>query len=192
MYEIVGTTASVTYCGILPRQYPSVANILPEVRAFPVTKIGNHAFFLCFSLKSVSISNSVTEIEEWAFGGCKSLELVTIPDSVTKIGDRAFAYCKSLESITIPDSVTKIGDRAFAYCKSLESITIPDSVTEIGNGVFKSCDNLKEIILPQSWANKSLADFYDIGIDPFMTTVFIGNNNTKSDLYNVNVKEVIT
>ena len=169
MYEIVGTTASVTYCGILPRQYPSVANILPEVRAFPVTKIGNHAFFLCFSLKSVSISNSVTEIEEWAFGGCKSLELVTIPDSVTKIGDRAFAYCKSLESITIPDSVT-----------------------EIGNGVFKSCDNLKEIILPQSWANKSLADFYDIGIDPFMTTVFIGNNNTKSDLYNVNVKEVIT
>ena len=65
---------------------------------------------------------SVTSIGDHAFFGCSSLTSITIPDGVTSIGEEAFQYCRSLTSITIPDSVTSIGWYAFWCCDLLESI----------------------------------------------------------------------
>src|SRR6266403_63548 len=63
------------------------------INGYPVTSIGDSAFYY---------SSTVTS--------------VTIPNSVTSIGDEAFYYCTNLTSVTIPNSVTSIGIYAFAEC----------------------------------------------------------------------------
>ena len=118
----------------------------------PVTGIGNGAFSLCTSLKSVTIPDSVTSIGNTAFYACQNLTDVTIPGSVTSIGKSAFHSCYSLYSVTIQDGVNSIGDYAFEYCTSLTSMTIPGSVTSIGKSAFHGCTNLTLTVLRGSYA----------------------------------------
>ncbi len=95
-----------------------------SIDGYPVTTIGDDAFYWCDSLKSVTIPNSVTYIGNRAFDSCKGLERVTIPDSITYIGNGAFYWCVSLTSVTIPNSVTYIGSAAFNWCENLTSIMV--------------------------------------------------------------------
>ena len=60
----------------------------------------------------------VTSIGEKAFWNADLLISLTIPDTITSIGDKAFSNCNLLTSVTIPDSVTSIGDAIFSYCDS--------------------------------------------------------------------------
>jgi hypothetical protein len=105
-----------------------------------VTFIGNHAFWECSSLTSITIPNSVTTIEFGAFYHCSALTSITIPDGVTSIGSNTFSGCSSLTSITIPNGVTSLGDAAFSNCTGLTSITIPSTVTSMGRAVFAYMD----------------------------------------------------
>ena len=113
-----------------------------------VTKIGNHVFDSCTTLKSVTIGDSVTTIGYMAFSDCESLTSVTIPDSVTTIGHYAFYNCNGLTSVTIKDGVPEIGMGIFHGCTSLKRITIPNSLTTIGKMVFDGCTSLKSITIP--------------------------------------------
>ena len=122
--------------------------------------ICDYAFWLCESLQSITIPNSVTSIGDGAFKMCKSLQSVTIPDSVTSIGKEAFSSCDSLQSITIPNSVKSIGNRAFYLCESLQSVTIPNSVTSIGDGAFRYCNSLQSITIPNSVTSIGDEAFY--------------------------------
>ena len=118
--------------------------------AYNVTSIGDHAFFGCHGLTSITIPNSVTSIGYQAFDGCRGLTSITIPNSVTFIGDSAFLGCTGLTSITIPSSVTSILVLAFYGCTGLTSITIPNSVTIIGDNAFSGCTGLTSITIPNS------------------------------------------
>lgn len=80
---------------------------------YPVTSIGDRAFYGCSDLSSVNIPNSVTNIGEYAFYGCSELTFVTIPNSVTSIGYRAFEGCSNLATAIIGTGVTSIGEFAF-------------------------------------------------------------------------------
>ena len=112
---------------------------LEEVIITGGTSIGDHAFYCCYGLISVTIRNGVTSIGAYAFYYCSDLETVTIGNGVTSIGDGAFSRCTSLTSVTIPDGVTSIGSSAFSGCSGLTSIIIPDSVTSIGEYAFSGC-----------------------------------------------------
>ena len=112
-----------------------------------VTSIGDHAFWDCSGLTSVTIPDGVTSIGGDAFSGCAALTSVTIPGSVTSIGGGAFSGCTSLTSVAIPSSVTEIGGSAFSGCTGLTSVTIPDSVTSIGDSVFSGCTALTAVTI---------------------------------------------
>ena len=118
------------------------------IQGYPVTSIGEEAFFSCGKLAKITIPNGVISIGKRAFQYCYSLTSITIPDSVMSIGDYAFYNCYRLKSIDIPDSVTSIGAHAFYECDSLTSIDISDSITSIEQWTFYGCDSLTSINLP--------------------------------------------
>jgi hypothetical protein len=78
---------------------PTVLNIPSTTNDWPVTSIGQGAFFDCSTLTTVSIPNSVTNIGVQAFDTCSSLTRATIPSSVTSIGFEAFRACTSLTNV---------------------------------------------------------------------------------------------
>ena len=126
-----------------------------------VTSIGWWTFSDCTSLTSITIPNSVTSIGFYVFNGCTSLERVSLGSNVTSIGSHAFCDCTSLTNITIPDSVTSIGSYAFCDCTNLESITIGDSVTSIGDVAFYNCTSLTDIMIPDSVTSIGDVAFYN-------------------------------
>lgn len=115
-----------------------------------VTRIGNTAFYNCMSLTNVIIPNSVISVGTGVFQNCHSLNRILIPNSITNIQNSIFDSCYSLDNIILPNSVTIINPYAFANCYSLQSIIITDGVTEISTYVFSRCYSLNNIVLPDS------------------------------------------
>ncbi len=142
-YEVASNEATVTgYTGA-----DSEITIPSTLGGYPVTAIGDYAFFLNEDLTAVAIADSVTGIGQEAFSGCSGLTAVTIGNGVRSIGDRAFFECTSLVSVAIPDSVTTIGSFAFSGCGKLTEATIGNGVTEIGAYGFSNCSRLKTLTL---------------------------------------------
>ncbi len=106
---------------------PTDVVIPSEIQGYPVTSIGEQAFFYN-SLTSVVIPNSVTSIGESAFAG-NSLTSVVIPNSVTSIDVGAFAD-NNLTSITIENTSTTIGDCAFGVNPPLDEPFLSNYVCE--------------------------------------------------------------
>ena len=149
--------------------------IIPETvvfneRTYRVTSIGERAFAGSYSLKSVSIPDSVTSIGEFAFLDCESLNTKVEIGEKTIDGIKYLLYCNRTAKviqkssrykgdIIIPETVefkgvtyrvTSIGAEAFTWCEKLKSITIPNSITSIGDRVFYQCTGLTSITIPES------------------------------------------
>ena len=114
---------------------------------YPVTSIGDYAFYECNSLTSVTIPSRVMRIGNDAFSHCVGIVSVMIPSSVASIGRGAFSSCSGLTSVTIPPSVTSIGKYAFYRCTGLRAVTIPSSVTSIGESAFCYCSALMSFVV---------------------------------------------
>ncbi len=113
---------------------------------YPVTSIGNYAFYQCDRLTSVSLPNSIKDIQDYAFTACVALTGIEIPNSVSSIGNYAFYRCNGINSLDIPKSVASIGNDAFSECKGLIEISIdPHSNLYIGADAFQYCSNLKYV-----------------------------------------------
>ena len=134
-------------------------------------KANENPYFLLLGATNVELSschiNSQTKhIGEYAFFMCKSLRSIEIPDSVTNIGESAFSFCKKLISVTIPDSVTRIGEDAFCNCESLTSVVIGRGVKYIAENAFKGCKNLiikaKANSVAKNYAEKKDIKFIEI------------------------------
>jgi hypothetical protein len=120
-YTVADNKATITDFNTSYSGHLSITN---ELGGYPVTSIGNSAFYYCTSLTSVTIPDNVTSIGNQAFSSCTSLTSVTIGNGVTSIAGSAFYGCTSLTSVTIPDSVTSIGSYAFEGCTSLTAISV--------------------------------------------------------------------
>ena len=147
--------------------------IIPETvvfneRTYRVTSIGEKAFAGSYSLKSVTIPDSVTSIGDLAFKDCKELKSIAIPDSVTSIGEYAFSGCESLTTKVVIGEKIIGGIKYRLYCNRTAKIIqksggykgdiiIPETVefkehtyrvTNIGAESFTWCESLKSIVIP--------------------------------------------
>ena len=108
-------------------------------------KLGDHVFYDCSGLTSLTLPSGLTEIGVGAFEACSGLTSITLPSGVTEIGDLTFTACSGLTSLTLPSGVTSIGDYAFYACSGLTSITLPSGLTSIGDDAFQYCSGLTSI-----------------------------------------------
>jgi hypothetical protein len=138
--------------------------VIPDAtNGYPVTSIGDEAFYGCDGLTNVTIPASVTGLGHGAFAFCGSLTSVAIPDSVTNLGEYAFYSCGSLASATISTNVTSIAISAFDSCTGLTNVTIPNGVTNIGSSAFQNCASLGGVFIPTSVTNIGLYAFDSCG-----------------------------
>ncbi len=114
----------------------------------PVTKIGNHAFFFCNSLTSV-----------------------TVPDCVTTIGDDAFFRCDRLTSVTMGSSVTTIGSGAFCGCDSLTKVYYGGTEDQ-RDAIAMEASN--EDLLAAVWNYKETDWYYTTNDDEVTITSYLG------------------
>ena len=159
-YTVVDGKATVTDC---PTSETGTVRIPNTLGGYPVTAIGEYAFFDCDKITSISIPNGVTSIGEKAFHYCKKLASIYIPDSVTYIDSDAFWYCDSLSSITVSPGnthYTSENDVLFNRDKTTlilyspkntnSTYAVPDTVTHIERGAFYFSANLTSINIPSS------------------------------------------
>ena len=135
-YTVAGGAASIVgpsnnTPSVSPAPTGTVA-IPATLGGFPVTSIGQCAFFGCSGLVGVSIPDGVTSIGNYAFRNCGSLANIDIPGGVTNIGSYAFAGCSGLRSVYIPTSLAAIAEGAFADCWNVNSVVIPQLVLDMG------------------------------------------------------------
>ncbi|MCH5186791.1 MAG: leucine-rich repeat domain-containing protein [Oscillospiraceae bacterium] len=168
----IGAMEDWTYSSWYSTFHQHRQNIKNVIIEKGVTSIGGKAFWDCYSLVSMSISNSVMSIGYSAFRSTR-LTNVTIPDGVTSIGDSAFYNCHSLTSVNIPNSVTSIGVDAFGDCTSLTRVIIPDSVTTIGDNAFGGCSSLTSVSISNSITSIRWRVFHGC---TSLTSVTIPNN----------------
>ena len=136
-------------------------NVTYNGSTYPVTKIGDHAFYHRDSLTTIAIPGTVTSIDWDAFSYCTGLTRVTISDLAAwcnmDIQSNPLVYAQHLylndtevTDLTIPDGVTAIKNERFKYCAGLTSVKIPNSVTSIGNKAFEGCTALTSVTLGNS------------------------------------------
>ena len=121
-----------------------------------VGSIGDSAFFICYQLNTVTFSGNVGSIRDHAFTSA-ALETVTFSGDVTSIGYGAFSSCRALENVTFSGDVGSIGYGAFRNCGALESVTFSGDVGSIGDNAFQYCTALTTIYVPASMPDEKIA-----------------------------------
>ena len=187
-------TITITDCD----ESAASVEIPDEIDGMSVTSIGSQAFAYCYSLKNVTIPNSVINIGRYAFRYCSGLTNVTIPNSVTNAEFGAFEYCTGLKSISISNSMTSIGANMFYYCYNLKSVLIPNSVTSIGRGAFFYCRDLSDVKIPDSVtvieydAFRYCSSLTSIDIPNSVTNIGDDAFNSCSSLSNIKISNNVT
>ena len=153
--------------------------VIPETvtyrgHTYPVTAIGDNAFYWCSELTSIHIPKSIKRIEgNMCFYACESLSFVEIEslESWCSIDFEIspgynFSYSNPLSythqlyingemltELVIPSSVTRIGTSAFCHLSSLSRLVIPSSVSSIGNSAFIQCGGIDRLDIPdlETW-----------------------------------------
>ena len=145
-YNIKETTVEVTH-GDNP--YVGAVSIPSKVTygesTYSVTAIGDSAFYHCYALQAINISNSVTSIGTGAFNSCGGMTDLTLAEGLLTIGEEAFYNCYTLRSVVIPSSVTHIGKSAFSSCSKLAALTINNNATYIDYNAFAYCTALTDV-----------------------------------------------
>jgi len=129
---------------------------------YPVIAIGDHAFYECTGLTSLTIPNSISSMGTRAFFGCNNIDLVNynaVNCSYSSLDRPCNICCDSVPfgafigchaSVVIGNSVQVIPSYLFFNCDNIMSVTISNSVTSIGKAAFYGCSGLTSLTIPNS------------------------------------------
>lgn len=116
--------------------------------------VGYQPFNNCSSLEIISFPKELkNNINNNSFYYDYSLKSVTLPDTMTTIPSGMFACCECLSYVKIPHGVTSVGAEAFLQCYGLRVVdfTSCTSVPTLSNiNAFKSITSNCEIRVPTS------------------------------------------
>lgn len=116
-----GISCTVTGIGECQDLYITIGD---SMDGYPVTAIGDSAFYCNTDIQGILIGKHVERIGSYAFFECAALRVVTLGDGVATLGQYAFAGCTKLETIALPKSVTQLDAWAFYDCYRLKSVQI--------------------------------------------------------------------
>ncbi len=135
---------------------------------YPVTEIGNKAFYECQYMTGVTIPDSVVTIYGYPNGAsynCTKLSSVTFGKGLTTIYGDAFKKCSALRTLDIPDNVTSIGDSAFAYCTRLTDVYYGGSEKDWSYVLFNNSGNENLLNATFHYNYDFLYDIGDVNLD---------------------------
>ncbi|GMH62510.1 hypothetical protein TrLO_g2976 [Triparma laevis f. longispina] len=102
-----------------------------------ITKVGDRACTFSANLVVVDISEGVERIGDHVFYVCSSLSTMSFPTTLKSFGECAFVSCRSLDNVDLlHTNLQGLGHQAFWGCSELKSMTMPDSLQTFGNWVF--------------------------------------------------------
>ena len=151
----------------IPQTTSGVVNIPSSLGGYPVTSIGEFAFFRCKDITSVTIPDSVTSIDYWALAGCSFTE-VCIPKSVTNIAYGAFSEDAYIVSFFVDESnpayksqdgLLLSKDGTILVHGVNGDVVVPDTVTTIAEEAFYVRIGLTSIEIPRSVTNIGTSAF---------------------------------
>ncbi len=129
---------------------------------YTVTSIGASAFFECFNLTDIIISNSIKTIKHGNFISCNKLTQINIPASVNKIENPSnFTTNGALKILTVSSGNSKYSTEnnvlynknktillAYARAQVNQEFNVPTSVKKIGKRAFFGVAKIKKINIP--------------------------------------------
>ncbi len=126
-------------------------------------EIGDEAFAMCFSLKTIDLPNSITTLGMVCFGACFALESVTIGENVTNL-TASFAICPklTLDNIYIHENnqvlkkqyncIVNTTTKTLVQGFSNQTLEADSDITSIAPYAFGYI-SLTEIVIPSSVTN---------------------------------------
>ena len=118
-----------------------------------LTSVLSGAFKSNYSLKTITLPESINTLGESVFQYCSSLTQIDLPDGIVKIGGSSFYGCESLIEINLPSSLNlkKCGSKIFYECTSLVKANLKDlpKAEYIPYSMFQGCSALVEVIMPK-------------------------------------------
>lgn len=157
---------------------------IPEMHdGFPVTKIGEKAFFSQENVEKIVLPETIKNIGESAFAYCTNLKEINLPDSIEEIGNKVFNKCNKLiyQDINglkyinnwLVDATTAVMERtsfleetvgifpyAFYQNENINTIVLPNKVKKIYEGTFEE-SSLTKLVINQSLKEIDLYAFRD-------------------------------
>ena len=147
--------------------------------------IGDYAFTMCESLRTVLISDSkINYIGDFAFNGCTKLTNVVLPKTVKSIGTQAFnntgikasvdgilyvgnwvvgSAHNFIMNVTVKDGIVGIADYSFFECMFIQNVKLPPTIESIGRGAFCLSSNIYIEEFPENLKKIDDYAFYGCG-----------------------------
>ena len=138
-FEKNGSTATLVDGSAARGDITIPSSVVIDGETYPVTSIGEKAFYQNKSITSVVIPDGITTIGTSSFHSCDGLTQITLPNSLTSLGEGAFCDCDVLTSVRIPKNVTSIGVHAFSWSSMITSLTVDPANTVFNDGDGSNC-----------------------------------------------------